>query len=185
MTEYQAERTLNGDYEHIDYYMFKAVGYNRLMSWKAGDGRISVGTRELTQQKVGENTVNDILEKGRNVLSVSSPMRRPWDEHNQTSKTKSSPSLRATYIDMACVNPWPSPCLIRLACTPSYRRSPMNSRILSKFAHLDTMAFPSSMLLCKCFRTCRGATAAVTQAFRSSSLGMLCAARYMAASRRS
>lgn len=68
MIKFQAERTVDSDYERIDYHTFDAVDYNRLMSWKAGDGRISVGIREMTQQKASENTVDTVLQRGRNVI---------------------------------------------------------------------------------------------------------------------
>ncbi|PVH91661.1 hypothetical protein DM02DRAFT_606319 [Periconia macrospinosa] len=64
----EAERTINGDYEDIDYHTFKAVDYNRHMSWKAGQGRISVGVTEMTQQKAGIETINATLPRGRSVV---------------------------------------------------------------------------------------------------------------------
>lgn len=64
----EAERTVNGDYEDIDYHTFKAVDYDRLMSWKAGYGRISVGVTEMTQQKAGVDTTDATLPRGRSVV---------------------------------------------------------------------------------------------------------------------
>ena len=42
----QAEQTVDGDYEEIDYKVFGAVDYDRAMSWESGDssGRIAIGT---------------------------------------------------------------------------------------------------------------------------------------------
>ncbi|KAJ5063749.1 hypothetical protein J3E74DRAFT_178759, partial [Bipolaris maydis] len=62
------ERTSNGDYEEIDYRIFEAVDYDRLMSWKAGDGRISVGVREMTQQNARIDTIDALLPRGRSVI---------------------------------------------------------------------------------------------------------------------
>ncbi|EOA83909.1 uncharacterized protein SETTUDRAFT_164277 [Exserohilum turcica Et28A] len=64
----EAERTSNGDYEEIDYCTFEAVDYDRLMSWKAGDGRISVGVREMTQQNARIDTIDALLPRGRSVI---------------------------------------------------------------------------------------------------------------------
>lgn len=64
----EAERTSNGDYEEIDYRIFEAVDYDRLMSWKAGDGRISVGVREMTQQNARIDTIDALLPRGRSVI---------------------------------------------------------------------------------------------------------------------
>jgi len=68
LTAHEAERTSNGDYEEIDYHTFEAVDYDRLMSWKAGDGRISVGVREMTQQNARVDTVDATLPRGRSAV---------------------------------------------------------------------------------------------------------------------
>jgi hypothetical protein len=39
----QADQTINGDYERIQYHMFQASKENRCMRWKAGTGRIATG----------------------------------------------------------------------------------------------------------------------------------------------
>lgn len=57
------EQTFNEDYENIGYRNFKAVDYDRLMSWKAG-GRVDVGERILTAQKTDEDKVNERLPAG-------------------------------------------------------------------------------------------------------------------------
>jgi len=64
----EAERTTNGDYEDIDYHTFRAVDYNRLMSWTAGTGRVSVGVTEMTQQKASVETINLTLPRGRSAV---------------------------------------------------------------------------------------------------------------------
>ncbi|KAF2175226.1 hypothetical protein K469DRAFT_611456, partial [Zopfia rhizophila CBS 207.26] len=65
----QAEQTNNGDYESISYHTFRAVDYDRLMSWTAGSGRIGVGVREITFQKTDvDNTEGVLLPGGRSVV---------------------------------------------------------------------------------------------------------------------
>lgn len=68
MTAYQAERTFDGEYEEIDYHTFEAVDYPRLMSWKSGKGKISVGVREMTQRPAGEDKVDEKLPKRESVV---------------------------------------------------------------------------------------------------------------------
>ncbi|KAF2174696.1 hypothetical protein K469DRAFT_613748, partial [Zopfia rhizophila CBS 207.26] len=64
----QAEQTNNGDYEFISYHTFRAVDYDRLMSWTAGSGRIGVGVREITSQNTGGDTEGVLLPGGRSVV---------------------------------------------------------------------------------------------------------------------
>lgn len=45
----QGAQTINGGFEYIEYYVFEAVDYPRLMSWKAGDGRIFAENRRYTE----------------------------------------------------------------------------------------------------------------------------------------
>jgi hypothetical protein len=60
----EAEQTIDGDYENIGYHNFKAVGYDRWMSWKAGKGRVDIGERILTPQKTDEDKLNQLLPAG-------------------------------------------------------------------------------------------------------------------------
>ncbi|KAF2188769.1 hypothetical protein K469DRAFT_564864, partial [Zopfia rhizophila CBS 207.26] len=62
------EQTNNGDYENIRYHTFRAVDYDRLMSWKAGSGRIGVGVREITPQNTDQDKEDVTLPGGRSVL---------------------------------------------------------------------------------------------------------------------
>jgi len=47
----EAEQTVDGDYEFISYYTFRAVDYDRQMSWKAGPGWIAYGVKEVTSRR--------------------------------------------------------------------------------------------------------------------------------------
>ncbi|KAF2179319.1 hypothetical protein K469DRAFT_596169, partial [Zopfia rhizophila CBS 207.26] len=64
----QAEQSNNGDYEFLRYHTFKAVDYNRLMSWTAGSGRIGIDITEITSQNTDRDTENVLLPGGRGVL---------------------------------------------------------------------------------------------------------------------
>jgi hypothetical protein len=65
----RAEITKNGDYEDIEYYVFPAVDYERLMSWKGAErGMVCTGVRKLTPLRRNIDTVNWVLPKGRVVL---------------------------------------------------------------------------------------------------------------------
>jgi len=71
----EAEQTVNGDYETITYHTFKAVDYDRIMSWKAGSGRISVGVRELTPRKTDADEEGVLLPGGRSVLVIDTDFK--------------------------------------------------------------------------------------------------------------
>lgn len=62
------DRTNNGTYEYIDWHTFETVDYDRLMSWKAGSGRISVGVREVTSQNTDKDTEDILLPSGQGVV---------------------------------------------------------------------------------------------------------------------
>lgn len=47
MQRSQAEQTVNGDYEFLEDYTFDSVDYKRFMSWKKGEGNLTVGIRVL------------------------------------------------------------------------------------------------------------------------------------------
>lgn len=64
----EAEQTNDGDYEFLRYHTFKAVDYDRLMSWEAGSGSLSVGVSEITSQKTDKSTENVVLPGGRSAL---------------------------------------------------------------------------------------------------------------------
>jgi hypothetical protein len=67
----QAEQTNDGDYEIIGYYTFRAVDYDRYMSWKAGSGRIGVGVREVTTYGTDTDKEDMLLPAGRNVVVMN------------------------------------------------------------------------------------------------------------------
>lgn len=64
----QPHQTKDGGYEFLRYHTFEAVNNDRLMSWKAGSGRIRVGISEITAQKTDRDTENVVLPGGRRVL---------------------------------------------------------------------------------------------------------------------
>ncbi|PVH70189.1 hypothetical protein DL98DRAFT_356247, partial [Cadophora sp. DSE1049] len=69
----QAEQTSNGDYEVIkEEHTFDAVGYDRYMSWKVGEGHIVMGIRTI---KTDTNEVNVILRKGWSVVVTNTEFR--------------------------------------------------------------------------------------------------------------
>jgi hypothetical protein len=59
---------LNGEYENIKYHTFPPVTYDRLMSWKAGNGRISVGPGETKPQNTSKDTLDASLPKGKSLV---------------------------------------------------------------------------------------------------------------------
>lgn len=78
MIHSQADRphqTKDGDYEFLRYHTFEAVDNDRLMSWKAGTGRIGVGISEITAQKTDKDTENVVLPGGRRVLVTDTEFR--------------------------------------------------------------------------------------------------------------
>ncbi|KAF1995662.1 hypothetical protein P154DRAFT_339886 [Amniculicola lignicola CBS 123094] len=71
----EAEQTQNGDYEYIRYHTFEAVDYDRLMSWKAGSGRIGVGIYEITSQRTYKDVKEVELPGGRSILVMDTDFR--------------------------------------------------------------------------------------------------------------
>ena len=73
MRRTQAEQTSDGDYEIIkEEHTFDAAGYDRYMSWKAGNGQIILGIRTI---KTDTNEVNVILRKGWSVVVTNTEFR--------------------------------------------------------------------------------------------------------------
>lgn len=71
----QHERTNDGDFEYITYHHFKAVSYDRHMSWKAGDGSIAWGTGTTTREKANEPGENKILPRDNGALIVDTTFK--------------------------------------------------------------------------------------------------------------
>ncbi|CAI9635558.1 unnamed protein product [Alternaria burnsii] len=65
--EHEDEQTANDDFEYISYRIFGAVTYDRVMFWKPGNGKISVGKDEMTSQNTSEKGENVILSQGQSV----------------------------------------------------------------------------------------------------------------------
>lgn len=61
-------QTCDGQYENIKYHTFNPVDYDRVMSWTAGNGRISVGPGETKPQNASEDTPKAPLLKGKSVV---------------------------------------------------------------------------------------------------------------------
>lgn len=70
----QGVQTNNGDFEPIRYYFFESVDYPRVMQWKAGASRISVGVGELSPRKTDGDTV-EVLPAGQGVLVVDAEFK--------------------------------------------------------------------------------------------------------------
>jgi len=71
----EAEQTVDGDYESISYHTFRAVDYDRYMSWRAGSGRIGVGVREVTSYGTDADKEDVLLPAGRNVVVVDTEFK--------------------------------------------------------------------------------------------------------------
>lgn len=71
----EAEQTVDGDYESISYHTFRAVDYDRYMSWKAGSGRIGVGVREVTSYGTDADKEDMLLPAGRSVVVVDTKFK--------------------------------------------------------------------------------------------------------------
>lgn len=65
--EYKDGQTANDDFEYISYRIFGAVAYDRVMFWRPGNGKISVGKDEMTSQNTSEQGENVILSQGQSV----------------------------------------------------------------------------------------------------------------------
>jgi len=64
----QAEQTDDGDYETIDYVTFKAVEYDRTMSWKGGSGWIALGPIITSRRGTHTDTEGELLPAKRSVV---------------------------------------------------------------------------------------------------------------------
>ncbi|KAH6667749.1 hypothetical protein B0J14DRAFT_489000 [Halenospora varia] len=71
----QAEQTDDGDYESISYHTFRAVDYDRYMSWKAGSGSVGVGVREITKYGTDADKEDVLLPAGRSVVVVDTEFK--------------------------------------------------------------------------------------------------------------
>lgn len=71
----EAEQTVNGDYEFISYHTFKAVDYDRNMSWKTGSGSIGVGVRELSFYGTDADKEDVLLPAGRSVVVIDTEFK--------------------------------------------------------------------------------------------------------------
>lgn len=72
MQKTQAEQTVNGDYESIDYHTFKGVAYDRTMAWKTGSGNIGVGVQgQITSRKTDMDKEDEILPAGQTVVVMN------------------------------------------------------------------------------------------------------------------
>jgi hypothetical protein len=71
MRRTQAEQTDDGNYEIIDYHTFKAVEYDRNMSWKGGSGWIALGVVITSRRGTDTNKDEELLPAGRSVLVVN------------------------------------------------------------------------------------------------------------------
>ncbi|KAF2004735.1 hypothetical protein P154DRAFT_458805 [Amniculicola lignicola CBS 123094] len=58
------EHTKDEDFEDIDYRASKSVRYDRLMSWKAGQGKAIIGTREMNSLKTDVDGNDALLPAG-------------------------------------------------------------------------------------------------------------------------
>lgn len=61
MSQAEAEETTSGDYKYFEYKVFKAVGYDRSMSWKAGTGYVRLGTTTLDDLRKTDEDKEDVL----------------------------------------------------------------------------------------------------------------------------
>lgn len=67
MRNTQAEQTDDGGYEFLSYHTFGAVGYDRDMAWKAGNGWIAIGPKVVTSRKTDRDE-EDVLRAGQSVV---------------------------------------------------------------------------------------------------------------------
>ncbi|KAF1970570.1 hypothetical protein BU23DRAFT_210133 [Bimuria novae-zelandiae CBS 107.79] len=62
------EETSNGDYEYITYRTYDGVGFERLMSWKGGAGRVSAGRIEMKPLRSDLDTKDEVLPQWHSVI---------------------------------------------------------------------------------------------------------------------
>ncbi|KAF2650678.1 hypothetical protein K491DRAFT_124944 [Lophiostoma macrostomum CBS 122681] len=55
------DETIEGGYPYVDYQNYAGVGYERLLSWKAGHGRISMGQGDVEPQRSDLDTKGVLL----------------------------------------------------------------------------------------------------------------------------
>ncbi|KAM5361108.1 hypothetical protein ACJZ2D_013319 [Fusarium nematophilum] len=70
----EKEQTINGDFEHIEYYHFEPVPYDRLMSWTGGTGSISWDHGRV-RKRANEPGSDQVLPKGIGVLVMEADFK--------------------------------------------------------------------------------------------------------------
>ncbi len=67
--------TKNGDYEYIDYCHYKPVPYDRLMSWKAGEGSIGWGEGSTIREDVTKSKEDKLLPKNNGAVVMETKFK--------------------------------------------------------------------------------------------------------------
>ncbi|KAF2650696.1 hypothetical protein K491DRAFT_697087 [Lophiostoma macrostomum CBS 122681] len=73
MGESPPQGTKSGDFEAIEYRMFQAVTYDRVMRWRGGSGRIAFGGTSYNTNT--DNTRGTILRAGQTVAVLDTTFR--------------------------------------------------------------------------------------------------------------
>lgn len=63
----EAEQTNGGEYEFLSYHTFGAVGYDRVMAWKAGNGWIAIGPKVVGSRNT-DGDEEEVLRAGQGVV---------------------------------------------------------------------------------------------------------------------
>ncbi|KAG6991976.1 hypothetical protein FocnCong_v017545 [Fusarium oxysporum f. sp. conglutinans] len=71
----EKDQTKNGDFEFIEYHHFEPVSYDRLMSWKGGEGTINWGHGSVTRKRANEPLNNQDLPKDTGVLVMNADFK--------------------------------------------------------------------------------------------------------------
>ncbi|KAJ8062029.1 hypothetical protein OCU04_009810 [Sclerotinia nivalis] len=70
----EAEQTINGDYEYLEYHSFTATKDERFMSWKSGSGSIVIAPG-YDACRTSEDTEDKMLLAGKQVLVIKTVFR--------------------------------------------------------------------------------------------------------------
>ncbi|OAL56118.1 hypothetical protein IQ07DRAFT_558086 [Pyrenochaeta sp. DS3sAY3a] len=81
----ETEQTKDGAFEDIEFHTWEPVDTDRYMSWKGGNGQVSVGVKVLKQQNASETTNDAVLQAGHKavVFNMRFKLKSTKDEEEQ------------------------------------------------------------------------------------------------------
>jgi hypothetical protein len=71
----QPELTKDGEFEFFNYQFFDAVDYDRLLSWKAGVGSVSVGISNMSPMRANKAMDDMVIFAGITMLVINTTIK--------------------------------------------------------------------------------------------------------------